>query len=104
MIDLDVAHMRGILRIRRARPSNAASLARWLVEGARRHRPAHGHVSAAGVQIWSAKIVVRMPCIGRQRSHDASGSGWAADEEHIVSPQFHAYNHLYQAFVVPRPP
>ena len=71
MVDLDVADVRGVLRIGRAGPRHPAALARRLEKVARRHRPLHGDVGAARVQVRSAEVVVGVPRIGRQRDHDA---------------------------------
>ena len=51
MVELDVADVRGVLRVGRARARDAPPLPRRLVEIAGRHRPLHRDVRAPGVEV-----------------------------------------------------
>ncbi len=104
MVDLDVADMRGVLRIRCARPRHAPALARRLVEVARRHRSLQGDMGAAGVQVRPAEVVVGVPRIGRQRHDDPRPRRRPHDEERVVAPHLVADVDLHDDLVVPRPP
>ena len=104
MVELDVADVRGVLRIGRARARHAPALARRLVEVARRHRPLHRNVGAAGVQVRSAEVVVGVPRVGRQREHDARAGRRTHDEERVVAPHLLADVDLHDDLVVARPP
>ena len=104
MVDLDVADVRRVLRIGRARPRHATALARRLVEIAGRHRALHGDLRATGVEVRPSEVVVGMPRVCRQCEHDAR-VGWRPhDEEGTVAPHLGANVDLHDDFVVARPP
>ncbi len=100
MVELDVADVRGVLRIGRARARHAPALARRFVEIARRHRPLHGNVGAAGVQVRPAEVVVRVPRIGGQRNHDAFAGRGAHDKERVVAAHLLSDVDLHDDLVV----
>ena len=104
MVDLDVADVCSVLRIGRARPRHATTLARGLIQVARRHRTLHGNVRATGVQVRSTKIVVGMPCIRRQRENDARVGRRTYDEERTIAPHLSLDVDLHDDLVVARPP
>ena len=104
VVELDVPDVRGVLRIGRTRARHATPLARRLVQVAGRHRPLHGDVGAARVQVRSAEVVVGVPRVVRQREHDARARRRTHDEERVVAPYLLADVDLHDDLVVARPP
>jgi hypothetical protein len=94
----------GVLRVGGTGSRDPAALPWGFEEVSGRHRPLHGHVGAARVQVRPTEVVVGVPRVGGQRQHDPGGRRWPEDEEGVVASDLLSHVDLHHHLVVTRPP